>query len=68
MVPEAAAEGAMAVIDVLELTVNEAAGVVPNQTELAPVKFVPVIATEVPPAVLPVEVPRDVTAGADAAV
>jgi hypothetical protein len=42
--------GLLAVICVDELTVNEVAAVVPNLTAVAPVKFVPVIVTEVPPA------------------
>jgi hypothetical protein len=55
--------GAVAVIDVAELTVNERAAVLPKLTAVAPVKFVPVIVTEVPPAVLPVVGLSPVTAG-----
>ena len=40
--------GLVAVIEVSLLTVNEVAAVLPNFTEVAPVKPVPVIATEVP--------------------
>ena len=36
----------------------------PKVTALAPEKFVPVMVTEVPPAVLPLLVPRPVTTGA----
>ena len=57
MVP-AGAGGDVAVIDVLELTVNDAAGMPPKVTLLALVKFVPVMPTLVPPAVLPLDVPR----------
>jgi hypothetical protein len=56
-----------AVICVAESTVNEAVSTSPKRTELAPVKSVPVITTVVPPAVPPVEVPSDETAGAEAA-
>ena len=66
-VPEAEAGGAIAVMDVSELTVKDAAGTVPNSTWLAPVKPLPVTVTLVPPAVLPLVVPSDVTAGAFAA-
>jgi hypothetical protein len=59
--------GATAVIEVLETTVK-LAGTLPNSTRLAPVKFVPVMVTLVPPAVLPLEVDRLVTVGAPAAV
>jgi hypothetical protein len=45
--------GLTAVIEVDEFTVKLGAGVLPNSTEVAPVKLVPVIATLVPPAVLP---------------
>ena len=45
--------GAVALIDVALFTVNAVAAVAPNFTADAPVKFVPVIATDVPPAVGP---------------
>jgi hypothetical protein len=64
MVP-AGAGGDVAVIDVLEFTVNDAAAMPPNVTALALVKWVPVMVTLVPPAVLPLDVPRLVTVGAD---
>nr|WP_280295041.1 hypothetical protein [Nocardia abscessus] len=41
--------GATAVIWVAELTVNELAGVAPKLTAVAPVRFVPVMTTVVPP-------------------
>jgi hypothetical protein len=59
--------GETAVIDVLELTVNDAAGTPPKLTPVAPVKFVPVMVVLVPPAVVPLDVPRDEIAGAVAA-
>ena len=46
--------GVIQVIVVLFTIVREVAAVIPNVTEVAPVKFVPVIVTVVPPAVLPV--------------
>ena len=49
----AACEGEVAVIVVSLTTENPAAATVPKVTALAPVKFVPVIVTPVPPAVLP---------------
>lgn len=42
--------GITAVICVVEFTVKLLAALPPNRTEVAPVKFVPVIVTEVPPA------------------
>ena len=45
--------GDVAVIDVALLTVNVVAAVAPNFTAVAPVKLVPVIVTDVPPAVGP---------------
>src|SRR5262249_31424029 len=66
-VPAAPAGGAVAVIDVDELTVKLAA-TPPNRTAPAPVKFVPVMVTLVPPMVLPLLVPSDDTTGAEAAV
>src|SRR6266852_5245565 len=56
--------GAVVVIDVAELTVKLLAGVEPNEMLatkdllLASMKLVPLIVTEVPPAVVPVVVPR----------
>src|SRR5947209_3483572 len=46
--------GAIAVMEVDELTVNVVEGTPPNRTLVAPVKFEPVIATDVPPAAPPV--------------
>ena len=43
----------MAVMCVEELTVKLVAAVLPNITDVAPVKFVPVMTTDVPPAPLP---------------
>jgi hypothetical protein len=40
--------GTVAVIDVFELTANDVAAVPLNATEVASVKFVPVIVTDVP--------------------
>ena len=45
--------GVIQVIVVLFTIVREVAAVIPNVTEVAPVKFVPVIVTVVPPAVPP---------------
>ncbi len=45
--------GAVAVIGVALLTVKVVAATVPNLTPVAPVKLVPVMVTEVPPAVDP---------------
>ena len=45
--------GLMAVMEVGELTVNVVAGEVPKSTAVAPLRLVPVIVTEVPPAVVP---------------
>ena len=49
----AAPAGAVAVIEVALLTVKVVAAVAPNLTPVAPVKLVPVMVTEVPPAVGP---------------
>jgi hypothetical protein len=59
----AACGGLVAVMEVAEFTVKELAATEPNLTAVAPVKFVPVITTEVPPAVVPVLVPKLVTVG-----
>ena len=56
--------GEVAVIEVAELTVKLAAAVPPNATALAPVKFVPVIVTDVPPATGPDVGEIEVTVGA----
>ena len=61
-VPEPA--GAVAVIVVSLLTLNNVAATVPKFTALAPVKFVPVIVTDVPPAVEPDDGLTPVTVGA----
>ena len=56
-------DGVVAVIEVEETTVNVVCS--PSKvTAVAPVKFVPVIVTEVPPAVVPVVVERLETVGA----
>src|SRR4029077_6097928 len=46
-------DGETAVIEVSELTVKLAGLAVPNLTAVAPLRFVPVIVTEVPPAAGP---------------
>src|ERR1700730_14950962 len=56
--------GAVAVTELALLTVNVEAAVAPNLTALAPVKLVPVIVREVPPAVEPVLGLTLVTVGA----
>jgi hypothetical protein len=56
--------GEVAVIEVAELTVKLVAAVLPKSTALAPVKFVPVIDTLVPPDVLPEVGATPVTVGA----
>jgi len=56
--------GVVAVIDVALFTVKLVAFVAPNFTAVAPVKFVPVIATLVPPALGPLVGLTDVTVGA----
>ncbi len=55
--------GAVAVIWVALLTVMVVAATVPNLTPVAPVKLVPVMITEVPPAVVPVAGLTPVTVG-----
>ncbi|MCY1241068.1 hypothetical protein D3C80_2166620 [compost metagenome] len=45
----------MAVIRVALSTVNVVAGVPPNATALTPMKLVPVMVTDCPPAVLPMD-------------
>ncbi len=56
--------GAVAVIRVALLTVKVVAAVGPNDTPVAPVRFVPVIVTVFPPAVGPAVGLTAVTAGA----
>jgi hypothetical protein len=55
--------GLVAVIEVGLFTVYDAATVLPNFTPVAPVKPVPVIVTEVPPAIGPAAGEMLVTAG-----
>ena len=55
--------GEVAVIDVAELTVKPVAGVAPNATAVAPVKPVPVMVTDVPPASGPAVGDIEVTVG-----
>jgi hypothetical protein len=64
----AACGGATAVIEVEELTVKLAAATPPKLTPVAPVKFVPGMLTLVPPAVVPLVVPSELTVGAEALV
>ena len=59
-------DGETAVIEVALLTVNDAAAVAPNFTAVAPVKFEPVIVTEVPPAAGPLFGDTAVTDGTGA--
>lgn len=51
--PDVLAAGTTAVMEVAEPTVKLAAGVLPKETPVAPVKPVPVIVTDVPPTVEP---------------
>ena len=46
-------DGAVAVIELFELTVKVVAAVPPNDTPVARPKFVPVMVTKVPPAAMP---------------
>lgn len=55
--------GLVAVIDVEEFTVYDAAEVLPNFTLVAPVNPVPVIVIDVPPATGPLAGEMPVTAG-----
>src|SRR5436190_10532671 len=55
--------GVTAVMEVDEFTVNDAAATLPNITPLTFVKFVPMMTTCGPPAVVPFVIPRPVTAG-----
>ena len=59
--------GLVAVMEVAEFTVTEAAGVAPNETVESPVKPVPVMVTEVPPAAGPKSGLMAVTVGASKA-
>ena len=59
----AAPAGDVAVIWVALLIVKPVAAVAPNATAVAPVRLVPVIVTDVPPAVVPTVGERDVTVG-----
>nr|MCA1071700.1 hypothetical protein [Delftia acidovorans] len=60
----AAPAGAVAVMLVALLTVKPPAAVAPKVTAVAPVKFVPVRVTEVPPAVGPAVGEMEVSVGA----
>ena len=51
--PSLSTAGVIQVIVVLSTTVIEVAATPPNVTEVAPVKFVPVIVTFVPPLLIP---------------
>ena len=64
----AASAGEKAVIEVSELTVKLVAALLPKVTAVAPVKALPVIVTDVPPAVLPLVGLTLVTDGAREAV
>ncbi len=59
----AAPAGDVAVICPALLTVKLAAGVAPNETPVAPLKFVPEMTTDVPPAVVPLAGLTPVTVG-----
>jgi hypothetical protein len=59
--------GDVAAIDVAEVTVKARAGVRPKETEVVPVKFEPVMMTEVPPEAVPEAGASPVTAGGDPA-
>jgi hypothetical protein len=52
------------VIELMELITKDVAGVAPNETPVAPVRFVPVIVTDVPPPVGPLAGLIPVTVGA----
>ena len=51
--PAVARAGVIQVIVVLSTSVREVAATPPNVTDVAPVKFVPVIVTLVPPVLIP---------------
>jgi hypothetical protein len=63
----AARAGATAMIELSDSRVNDSAAVLPKFTALAPVKWLPLTATTVPPAALPEEGVTAVTEGAVAA-
>lgn len=58
--------GEIAVMLVAEFTVTLSAAVVPKETEEALVKLLPMMVTEVPPAVVPLAGPIPATVGAEA--
>jgi hypothetical protein len=60
--------GWVATMVVLEITVKELAGTVPNETAVAEVKFVPVMVTTVLPLMLPDVGDRALTVGVEATV
>ena len=60
--------GVTAVIDVGEFTTNDVASWLPNQTLVILVKFVPLIVTLVPPAVVPLLMASPVTVGTETGV
>jgi hypothetical protein len=60
-------EGVTAVNDVAEVMLNELAATDPKSTVVAPVKLVPVMVTEVPPAIGPEEGLTEVTVGVNVA-
>ena len=62
----AASGGDTAVICESETTLNDTAGMVPKLTAVAPVKWLPLMVTLVPPAVLPLDVPSDEIDGDEA--
>ena len=62
----AAWAGVVAVIEVALTTAKPVAATPPTVTDVAPVKFVPVMVTAVPPAVGPLAGEIDVTLGVDA--
>ena len=56
--------GEMAVMDIAELTVKLLAATEPNITDVAPLKLIPRMVTEVPPEVLPLVGEMELTVGA----
>ncbi len=62
---QAGSAGEVAVRELAEPTVKEVAAVAPNMTAVAPVRLVPVITTDVPPAVDPVAGLTPVIVGVD---
>ena len=61
--PSLGTAGVIQVIVVLSTILREVAAIPPNVTRVAPVKFVPVIVTFVPPSVLPVNGEMSVMVG-----